>query len=40
MTGTSSVTSIDAEWERVTLETDINPSTTPKIFGIVEVSMP
>ena len=40
MTGTTTVTSIDATWERVVVKEAINTSTTPKLFGIVEVTMP
>jgi hypothetical protein len=40
MTGSTSVTSIDADWDRVTVRKSIDTATTPKLFGIVEVSLP
>ncbi len=40
MNETPTVTSIDATWERVKIEKPINTVTTPKLFGIVEVTLP
>jgi hypothetical protein len=40
MTGTTTVTSIDANWERVVIQKPVSTSTTPRIFGIVEVTQP
>lgn len=40
MNETPTVTSIDATWERVKIERPINSVTTPKLFGIVEVTLP
>lgn len=40
MNETPTVTSIDATWDRVKIERPINPVTTPKLFGIVEVALP
>ncbi|MEI6605501.1 MAG: ELWxxDGT repeat protein [Verrucomicrobiota bacterium] len=39
-TGTSTVTSIDAEWERVIVQQPANPATTSQCFGRVEVTLP
>ncbi len=38
MTGTSTVTSIDTVWDRVIIQSAVNPATTPKLFGRVVVS--
>lgn len=40
MTGTSTVTPINASWERVILRMPCNLTITPKLFGMVEVTMP
>ena len=40
LTGDQEVTSIDAEWERVTVDDPCNPATTPKCFSHVEVTLP
>jgi hypothetical protein len=40
MTGTETVTPIDAAWERVVIDEPYDPSTTRKLFSIVEVSFP
>jgi hypothetical protein len=40
MTGTSTVTSIDDEWERVIVRKPCDPATTPRMFGTVEVLLP
>lgn len=40
MTGTPTVTGIDATWERVVVKETVNTSATPRLFGIVEVTMP
>ena len=40
MTGTTTVTSINDQWERVLVQEPCNPATTPRSFGIVEVSLP
>ena len=40
MTGTSTVTSIDGEWERVIVRKPCDPATTPRMFGTVEVVLP
>ena len=38
MTGTSTVTSIDAVWDRVIIHSAVNPATNPRLFGRVVVS--
>ena len=40
MTGTPTVTAIDAEWERVSVEESAPPATAPNAFARVEVSLP
>lgn len=40
MSGVISVTSIDDDWERVTLSMAVNPALTPRLFGRVDVSLP
>jgi hypothetical protein len=40
MTGTPTVTFINAEWELVTVEESTPPTTTPSIFARVKVSLP
>ena len=40
MTGTTTVTPINDQWERVLVQEPCNPATTPRCFGIVEVSLP
>lgn len=40
MTGTTTVTSINANWDRVIVQKPVSTATTPKLFGRVEVSMP
>ena len=40
MTGTSTVTSINGEWERVIVRKPCDPATTPRMFGTVEVVLP
>ncbi len=40
MTGTTTVTAIDSQWERVLVQEPCNPATTPACFGIVEVTLP
>jgi sialidase-1 len=40
MTGTETVSSIDAYWERVVLEAPFNPQTEPRAFVRVQVSSP
>ena len=40
MTETPVVTSIDATWERVTIQKTVNTLSTPRLFGIVEVTIP
>ncbi len=40
MTGTQTVTSIDTQWERVTVEEPAPPATAPSAFGRVRVSLP
>lgn len=40
MTGTTTVTSVSDQWERVILKKAVTTATTPKLFGIVEVSLP
>ena len=40
MTGTQTVTSIDAQWERVTVEEPAPPATAPSAFARVQVSLP
>ena len=37
LTGTPFVTSVDADWDRVTVDEPFNPATTPKLFTVVEV---
>ncbi len=40
MTGTPTVTSIDAQWERVTIEEPAPPATAPSKFARVQVALP
>jgi hypothetical protein len=40
MTGTQTVTSIDAQWERVSVEEPAPPATAPSAFARVQVSLP
>jgi hypothetical protein len=40
MSGATSVTAIDSNWERVVVETDVDLTASPKMFGMVEVTMP
>jgi hypothetical protein len=40
MTGTQTVTSIDSQWERVTVEEPAPPDTAPSAFARVQVSLP
>ncbi|MBX3740388.1 MAG: hypothetical protein KF712_05315 [Akkermansiaceae bacterium] len=40
MTGTPQVTPIDHQWERVMIQEPCDPSTTPKLFGRVDVGLP
>jgi hypothetical protein len=40
MTGTTKVTDIDAEWERVVIEQSYDPGVTPACFFTVEVALP
>ena len=40
MTGTPVVTTIDAQWERVSVEEPAPPATAPKAFARVQVSLP
>jgi hypothetical protein len=40
MTGTQTVTSIDAQWERVTVQETAPPTTTSSSFARVEVRLP
>jgi hypothetical protein len=40
MSGTQTVTSIDAQWERVTVEEPAPPATAPSSFARVRVSLP
>jgi hypothetical protein len=40
MTGTTTVTDLGSQWERVRLEQPRNPATHPRGFGVVEVSLP
>jgi len=40
MTGNPTVTVIDAEWERVSVEEPASPMTAPRVFVRVEVSLP
>ena len=40
MTGTTTVTGINGEWERVVMQMPCDPATTPRLFGIVEVVLP
>ncbi len=40
MTGTQTVTSIDAQWERVTVEESAPPATAPSAFARVQVALP
>jgi alpha-tubulin suppressor-like RCC1 family protein len=40
MSGTPTVTTIDAQWERVTIEEPAPPATAPSAFARVQVSLP
>ena len=40
MTGTTTVTDIDGQWERVVVEEPCNPATTPQCFSRVAVEIP
>ncbi len=40
MAGTQTVTSIDAQWERVTVQEPAPPATAPSAFARVQVSLP
>ncbi|MEY4568900.1 MAG: hypothetical protein RLZZ398_339 [Verrucomicrobiota bacterium] len=40
MTGTQTVTSIDAQWERVSVEEPAPPATAPRAFARVQVTLP
>ena len=40
MTGTQTVTSIDSQWERVTVQEPAPPATAPSAFARVQVSLP
>jgi len=40
MTGTTTVTAINDQWERVIIEKPCNLAITPKLFGRVEVTLP
>lgn len=40
MTEVPTVTDIDATWERVVIKKTVDTSTTPRLFGTVEVTMP
>ena len=40
MTGTPTVTSIDAQWERVSVEEPALPATAPRAFARVQVTLP
>jgi hypothetical protein len=40
MSGTPTVTTIDAQWERVTVEEPAPPATAPSAFARVQVSLP
>jgi FG-GAP repeat len=40
MTGTTTVTDLGSQWERVRLDQPRNPATHPRGFGVVEVSLP
>lgn len=40
MTGNTTITPVDASWERVVIEKPITPTITPKLFGVVEVVLP
>ncbi|MDP3850780.1 MAG: fibronectin type III domain-containing protein [Luteolibacter sp.] len=40
MSGTTNVTNINANWERVIVKKTVSTSTTPRLFGRVEVTMP
>jgi hypothetical protein len=40
MTGTTTVTDLGSQWERVRLDQPRNPATQPRGFGIVEVTLP
>lgn len=40
MTGTTTRTRIDDEWERVVVRQPVNPSTQRKLFGRVEITLP
>lgn len=40
MTGTTTVTQIDSNWDRVVVQTPVSVPATPRLFGVVEVTMP
>jgi hypothetical protein len=40
MPGEPVVTSIDAEWERAVMEMPVDPVSMPRLFGVVDVSVP
>ena len=40
LTSTPTVTSIDADWERVVYEEPYDPAVTTECFTVVEVSLP
>lgn len=40
LTGTTTVSSIDDDWERVIIQLPCNPVNTPKLFARVEVTLP
>jgi hypothetical protein len=40
MTGTTTKTRINDEWERVVMQMPCDPAITPKLFGMVEVTLP
>jgi hypothetical protein len=40
MSGITTKTHINDEWERVVMQMSCDPETTPKLFGMVEVTLP
>jgi hypothetical protein len=40
MTGTTTVTAIDSQWERVVVDEPRDPSESPRVFGVLEVTLP
>jgi hypothetical protein len=40
MTGNAIISSIDESWDRVIIQKTIDPTSTPKLFGTVEVTLP